>query len=760
MALSTFMQKGLSTLLKVVNLSNQQQINQATAILKTHLTLTTEEIAQAYQNSYELALHTIIAGLGKPLLSDSRTSMEFASQIVPNYLQPFVAQQDLQNFARQYQFCTNAMTKCQILIQHKASLFQGEPIPLTETDLMTVITDNEPLFMTELIIEQLRRLEATRSQLNEKLVTFLSFNELLGTAMVFFLDEELRQHEAFRDTINALQKNGLWLDIRELKNTAQQLMTHFNLCEQIKVVDEFVQHNNDSLKQIQTVVCQLKQLAPNHPQYTQLMTMGGSLLFSNSTLPEAENCFVQAQKMTSNEATQALLAFNLFQIRLQLGQAKQALADLQQAIAIDPNRYALHNIHRYPILWILGAGGMGCVFLCQDKLHKKLVVVKSFWEPHHEAIKDIFQEVFAMSDIVGDFVPMPLDYGYVDPIKQERAFFVIEHIDGAMDGERWLNQKGKLNVKEGLQVGLKIAKGLQKAHTAGILHLDLKPANILLKREKNTIHVKMIDFGLSQMSQPTQQPKDSSLNLQEQPPAFGTAEYAAPERHGIEHYGKPSEKSDVFAFGATLYRLLTHESPRQLNPRRLLNAPELFELLCDCVEPEPTKRPTLKTIIKVLNKFTQKLQSAKPRLIQWSEQLIQKWTVQQTQLNQQMQTQAQQQREQAKQALAAAQLINIKNDETFENEVIKADSPVLVYYWAEWIKACFIMNTFMKKIAQEYEGLVKMVTLNIDDNPMIPSQYELKEIPTFMIFKNGSVAAVKMGSLSQSQLTQFINKHL
>ncbi|EDN65154.1 Thioredoxin [Beggiatoa sp. PS] len=91
--------------------------------------------------------------------------------------------------------------------------------------------------------------------------------------------------------------------------------------------------------------------------------------------------------------------------------------------------------------------------------------------------------------------------------------------------------------------------------------------------------------------------------------------------------------------------------------------------------------------------------------------------------------------------------------------MLKADKSVLVYYWAEWSKACFTMNAVIKKIAQEYDGLVKMVTLNIDDNPMISSQYELKEIPTFMLFKDGTVEAIKIGVLSQSQLTQFLNKN-
>ncbi|TGN99613.1 hypothetical protein PN36_35535 [Candidatus Thiomargarita nelsonii] len=67
-------------------------------------------------------------------------------------------------------------------------------------------------------------------------------------------------------------------------------------------------------------------------------------------------------------------------------------------------------------------------------------------------------------------------------------------------------------------------------------------------------------------------------------------DYAPPEQQGVTRYGKPSAKSDVYAFGKTLYRLLTGESPQTLHPKRLASAPELFYLLCDCVEIEPEKR--------------------------------------------------------------------------------------------------------------------------------------------------------------------------
>jgi len=193
-----------------------------------------------------------------------------------------------------------------------------------------------------------------------------------------------------------------------------------------------------------------------------------------------------------------------------------------------------------------------------------------------------------MSELAGKYVPAPLDYGYVDPV----------------DGETWLEQQGKLEIKTALQVGLQIAKGLKVAHAAGILHLDLKPANILLKQSvTEDIVVKIIDFGLSQVTTSLSAKMLNSHTTKQLSQfgqaVFGTLNYAAPEQQGFEQYGKPSVKSDVFAFGATLYRLLTHESPRKLNPRRLAQAPELFNLLCDCLEKLNHKAPSIPLAEKV-----------------------------------------------------------------------------------------------------------------------------------------------------------------
>jgi thioredoxin 1 len=99
-------------------------------------------------------------------------------------------------------------------------------------------------------------------------------------------------------------------------------------------------------------------------------------------------------------------------------------------------------------------------------------------------------------------------------------------------------------------------------------------------------------------------------------------------------------------------------------------------------------------------------------------------------------------------------------DETFEEEVIQSNIPVLVDYWAEWCGPCKMIAPILDSITDEYAGKLKISKINIDDNQQTPQKYGVRGIPTLMIFKNGNVEATKVGALSKSQLTAFIDSNL
>ncbi|MBV1919670.1 MAG: thioredoxin TrxA [Pseudomonadales bacterium] len=99
-------------------------------------------------------------------------------------------------------------------------------------------------------------------------------------------------------------------------------------------------------------------------------------------------------------------------------------------------------------------------------------------------------------------------------------------------------------------------------------------------------------------------------------------------------------------------------------------------------------------------------------------------------------------------------------DSTFEAEVLKSECPVLVDYWAEWCGPCKMIAPILEEIIGEYGDKLKIAKLNIDDNEQTPPKYGIRGIPTLMLFKNGNVEATKVGALSKSQLTAFLDSNL
>ena len=99
-------------------------------------------------------------------------------------------------------------------------------------------------------------------------------------------------------------------------------------------------------------------------------------------------------------------------------------------------------------------------------------------------------------------------------------------------------------------------------------------------------------------------------------------------------------------------------------------------------------------------------------------------------------------------------------DDSFEQEVLQAGVPVLVDYWADWCGPCKMISPILDEVAKEYAGKLKVCKLNIDENQATPPKFGIRGIPTLMIFKNGNVEATKVGALSKSQLTSFVDSNI
>ena len=108
----------------------------------------------------------------------------------------------------------------------------------------------------------------------------------------------------------------------------------------------------------------------------------------------------------------------------------------------------------------------------------------------------------------------------------------------------------------------------------------------------------------------------------------------------------------------------------------------------------------------------------------------------------------------------ASDLIKHVSDSSFEADVLQSDKPVLVDFWAEWCGPCRAIAPTLEELSGAYDGKLQIAKINVDDNRAVPAKFGIRGIPTLMVFKNGQLAATKVGALTKAQLTQFIDQQL
>jgi hypothetical protein len=347
---------------------------------------------------------------------------------------------------------------------------------------------------------------------------------------------------------------------------------------------------------VKQLVAQYRKLPEDQRQrLPALMNAVGKLEVLSGDLDGAQKSFQTVAAVVPDGSARAEAHYNAYQAALQRGDREAALDELVRAVAIAP-QYAPFPVERYRPQSILGAGGFGVAFLCKhSELNTPVVVKALIAEQLASSVEDVFREAQVLDQLDHPCIIRLRECGYTDPANKSRPYFLLNYFDGETLDQH-VRGKGAVPVADALPLARLIAQALQAAHAHGILHRDVKPANVLVKKVGAGWQVKLIDFGLAVKQQALRRTVSAASDPTSPFMAVGnkaiagTLDYAAPEQIGRRE--EPvGAYSDVFGFGKTLcYALFQTPSP---GPRHWLSLQHrgLVELLGACLEEDPAARP-------------------------------------------------------------------------------------------------------------------------------------------------------------------------
>lgn len=353
---------------------------------------------------------------------------------------------------------------------------------------------------------------------------------------------------------------------------------------------------------------------PNtHPHKASLANRLGVILNAFGLPDKAAEYFRRALVLlpASSRQERSPIESNLFYALLNKGSFDAALKYMIESLEAGSEECNLFDVERYLPKKILGVGGMGVTFLCEDIYEERLSVVKTLWRYASGGLKEVFSEAFTAKKIENEHIIKIYDIGRH---RANRPFIVMEYCSG-IDLQKYVYEtlKGNpLSVEKSLKIIQEVAKGLKVAHhqSPPIIHRDIKPTNILYHPE--TEQVKIIDFGIACMLPDPEQISRSITRSSGSVIAkniAGTWGYMAPEQQRGE--AELTAKSDIFSLGKTLMFLLTAKTPPPENIFAL--SPEIRdrvgELVGYCLMPHSQERYSIDQLLEKI----EELQNMKPK---------------------------------------------------------------------------------------------------------------------------------------------------
>ena len=412
--------------------------------------------------------------------------------------------------------------------------------------------------------------------------------ELLGDVKAVVV----QTHSAVLDL--QAQISGQTGQIQEIGQAVMKLLDQHQLQRrELRPADSMSIRNEGERQLVKQLVARYRALPEKDRQLPALLNAVGKLEVVAGEFATAQQDFQQVATLVSDSSAKAEAHFNAYQTALERRDFDAAMKEFIEAVKLDAKRYAPFPVGKYHPKRILGAGGFGTAFLCRHKYMNADVVVKTLHlDDLGRETDKVFTEAQVLRQLDHPAIIRISECGYGDAASKGRPHIIMDYFQG-QTLEEYVKKHGPLPVEDLLLVAKQVAEGLQAAHGAKILHRDVKPANLLVRKEANAWKVKIIDFGLAMPQKVAETSQKASTAKQKETmigsSIAGTVDYGAPEQMG-RRKEPVGPYSDVYGWAKTCcYALFQTTHPLPKHFRGLSSG--VASLLEECLDETPVNRP-------------------------------------------------------------------------------------------------------------------------------------------------------------------------